>query len=88
VVADLGTSLGALVLVLGFPVVLLVGLWALGRLEAWMLQPEEHAAEIKRLLEREDEADDVEAAVTRLVAGVADPQAERLRQRSMSGSSG
>lgn len=86
--AELGTSLGALALVLGFPGLLLAGLWALGRLEAWMLQPDERAAEIELLLEGEDEAEDVEVAVTRLIAGVADPQAERLRQRSLSGSRG
>lgn len=76
--ADLGTSLGALGLLVGFPLLLLAGLWVLGSLEAWMLRPYERAAEIERLLAQENEADAVEEAVIRVVAEVADDP--RMRQ--------
>lgn len=71
--ADLGTSLGALGLLIGFPLLLLGGIGILGWLEAWMLRPYERAVEIERLLAQEDEADAVEAAVIRVLAEVADP---------------
>lgn len=86
--ADLGTSLGALALIIGFPALLLAGIWVLGMLEAWMLQPDERAAKIKRLLEAENEAEDVEAAVTRLVAEVADSRHPHSRERSLHGGAG
>lgn len=86
--ADLGIGLGALGLLIGFPLLLLGVMWVLGALEAWMLQPDERAAAINRVLEHADEAEEVEHAVTRLVAQVADPAAERSRQRQGSGSSG
>lgn len=76
--ADLGTSLGALGLLVGFPLLLLAGLWVLGSLEAWMLRPYERAVEIERLLAQEGEADALEKAVIRVVAEVADDP--RLRQ--------
>lgn len=81
--SELGTSLWALALIAGFPVLLLVGIWVLGMLEAWMLQPDERAAKIKRLLEAENEAEDVEAAVTRLVAEVADYRQPHDSRRSL-----
>lgn len=86
--ADLGTSLWALSLLVGFPALLLAGLWVLAWLEAWMLQPDERAAKIKRLLEAENEAEDVEAAVTRLVAEVADYRQPRAGRRSLPGRAG
>lgn len=81
--SDLGTSLWALSLIVGFPALLLLGIWVLGLLEAWMLQPDERAAKIKRLLEAEGEAEDVEVAVTRLVAEVADYNQPRAGRRSV-----
>lgn len=86
--SDLGTTLGALALVVGFPVLLLAAIWGLGMLEAWMLQPDERAAKINRLLEAEHEAEDVEVAVTRLVAEVADYRQPRTGRQSVPGSAG
>ncbi|HWB70967.1 MAG TPA: hypothetical protein VG452_02020 [Egibacteraceae bacterium] len=79
---DLGIGLGAVALVVGFPLLLMCLLWLLGRLEAWMLEPDERAAAVTRLLEQVDEAEEVERAVTRLMARVADrPAGERPSQR-------
>lgn len=86
--ADLGIGLGALALLIGFPLLLLGVMWVLGALEAWTLEPDERAAAIERLLEQADEADEVEHAVTKLVAQVADPAAERGRERQTSRNSG
>lgn len=81
-VAELGTGVGALALLVGFPLLLLGAIGVLGWLEAWMLQPYERAVAITELLEGEEEVDEVEAAVVRLTAQVADPAAERARARS------
>jgi hypothetical protein len=62
----------ALVLVPLVPVVLLTMIWVLGRLEAWMLQPDERAARLELLLSELDEPEDVEVAAARLLAEVAD----------------
>jgi Na+-transporting methylmalonyl-CoA/oxaloacetate decarboxylase gamma subunit len=58
-------------LVIGFPVLLLVMIEALGWLEAWMLQPDERAAAVQQLLDQEDEIDRLEHAVAAMLAPVA-----------------
>jgi hypothetical protein len=79
-----GIGLGATLLVVGFPMLLLAGLWLLGRLEAWMLQPDERAETVQRMLEADAEAEEIEAAVTRLMAEVADRPAQRTPSRGAS----
>lgn len=71
--AEASIGLGALALVLGFPLFLLGGLWLLGWLEAWMVQPDERAATVRRLLDEIEEDADLEAAVAALLSEVADP---------------
>lgn len=66
----MGLDVG-LVLVVGFPVLLLIMIGALGWLEAWMLQPDERAAAVQRLLDQEDEVDRLELAVAQMLAPVA-----------------
>lgn len=78
----LGIGLGAVALVVGFPLLLMGLLWLLGRLEEWMLQPQERAAAVTELLERVEEAEEIERAVTRLLAQVTDrPDGDRPGQR-------
>lgn len=69
---QLGISLGAVALIIGFPTVLMGVVWLLGALEAWTLQRDERAAVIQQLLEQADGADEVEEAATELMAQVAD----------------
>lgn len=69
---ELGISLGALALLVGFPLLLLGMIGLLGWLEAWMLQPDERAAAITELLERGYDVGEVEVAVARLLADAAD----------------
>lgn len=86
--ADPGTSLGALGLLVGFPLLLLGGIWVLGWLEDWMLRPYERAVEIERLLAEADETDELERAVIAVVADVADPPPRRVKRRSLQGTAG
>lgn len=79
--AELGTGIGALALLVGFPLLLLGIVGVLGWLEEWMLHPYERGVVIQRLLEDAQGADEVEAAVARLTAQVADPAAQRARRR-------
>jgi len=58
-------------LVIGFPVLLLVLVAGLGWLEAWMVQPDERAAAVQRLLDQEDEVERLEHAVAEMLAPVA-----------------
>ena len=67
---DLGLGLGAMALVIGFPLLLLVLLVFLGRLESWMLLPDERAAQVSALLEQVEEADELEHAVALMMAEV------------------
>ena len=74
---DLGLGFGALALVIGFPLLLLVLLVFLGRLESWMLMPDERAAQISVLLDQVDEADELEQAVALMMADVTPSPEER-----------
>ena len=67
---DVGVGLGAFALVVGFPLTLLVLLLVLGRLESWVLMPDERAERVSRLLDQVDEADELEHAVTLMMADV------------------
>lgn len=69
---EVTVGLGALALLVGFPLLLLGMLALLGALEHWMLEPDERATQVQQLLDERDEADDVEKAVTRLLAQLAD----------------
>lgn len=68
---ELGVGLSAVALVIGFPTLILVVMWALAGLEAWMLQPDERAIEVHRLLAEADHPEEVEEAVAELLADVA-----------------
>lgn len=90
-----GTGMGldvGLALVVGFPVLLLVMVGALGWLEAWMLQPDERAAAVQRLLDQEDEVDRLEFAVAQMLAPLATvpraPTATRTIRRAAAAGSG
>ncbi|CAN5772256.1 hypothetical protein BH24ACT14_BH24ACT14_00350 [soil metagenome] len=78
---EFDVGLGAAALVVGFPLLLLGFIGFMGRLETWMLLPAERAAAVVELLEQVDEADDLERAVTSMMAGVAPAQAVRRRRR-------
>ena len=69
-------------LVLGFPVLLMALLLLLGRLERWMIQPDERAAEVSRLLDQADHAEEVEEAVRRLLADLPGRRARALGTRA------
>lgn len=78
-------------LVVGFPVLLLVLVGALGWLEAWMVQPDERAAALQLLLAQEDEVDRLESAVAEMLAQVApvpnpQPPPPRIRGTAAAGS--
>lgn len=66
------TTLGAAALVAGFPLLLLLLVLLLGRIEDWMLMPDERAAAVSQLLDQVDEAEDLEKAVALMMSEVAD----------------
>lgn len=76
-------------LLLGFPALLLLLVLFLGRLEDWVLNPDERAAAVSQLLEQVDEAEDLEKAVALMMSEVADrspgrrPSAARSRAWSL-----
>ncbi|HEY8338222.1 MAG TPA: hypothetical protein VIK95_00035 [Egibacteraceae bacterium] len=78
---EMGLEAWAYWLVVGFPTLLFVLLLALGRLERWMIRPDERAAEVTRVLEDSDSADDVERAVTRLLDDVPSGRQGAVRGR-------
>lgn len=69
---QLTVGLGALALLLGFPLLLLGMLALLGALEHWMLESHERAARVQALVEDRREVHEVEAAVATLLAQLAD----------------
>jgi uncharacterized membrane protein YhiD involved in acid resistance len=68
-----GSNLGWWVpaLVIAFPLLLLLSLHLLGRLESWMFSPDERAAKVTTLLQEVEAPDQVEAEVARLLSEVA-----------------
>ncbi len=80
---DLGIGLGAVALVVGFPILLLAFIGFLGRMEAWMLLPDERAAAVSRLLEQVDEAEELEKAVTLLMSDLAVGSRSRRRPQTV-----
>jgi hypothetical protein len=75
---ELTMQAGAAALIVGFPVLLFLLMALLGWLEAWMLRPDERAAELHRLLEVHEHAEDIEQAVVKLLAEVADTPRPRV----------
>jgi len=76
---EMGLEAWAYWLVVGFPTLLFVLLLALGRLERWMIRPDERAAEVTRVLEQVDQAEEVERVVTRLLGDVPARPEDALR---------
>lgn len=62
----------AMALVVGFPLLLLLLVLLLGRIEDWVLMPDERAAAVSQLLEQLDEAEELEKAVALMMSEVAD----------------
>ena len=73
---DFSVGLSGFALVAGFPVLLLLFVLFLGRLEAWMLMPDERAMRVTKLLEQVEEAEELERAVALMMADVT-PATER-----------
>jgi hypothetical protein len=70
------------------PLLLLLALHLLARLESWMFSSDERADRVARLLEEMDGPEEIEQEVTRLLAGVADaPAAAAARARTVPGGS-
>lgn len=67
---DLSPS--AVALIVGFPLLLLLLVLFLGRLEDWVLRPDERAEAVTQLLDQVDEAEELEKAVTLMMSEVAD----------------
>ena len=65
-------SPSAATLVVGFPLLLLVLVLFLGRLEDWMLMPDERAAAVTQLMDQVDETEELERAVALMMSEVAD----------------
>lgn len=71
-------TLPAVALIVGFPLLLLLLVLLLGRIESWMLAPDERAAAVSHLLEQLDEAEELEKAVALMMSEVADrPTSQR-----------
>ena len=67
---DLSPSIAAMVV--GFPLLLLLLVLFLGRIEDWMLMPDERAAAVSQLLEQVDKPEELEKAVALMMSEVAD----------------
>lgn len=77
--ANLGWWVPTLTLVV--PPALLVVLALLSRLEAWMIQPDERAAKVARLLEQATAPEELEIEISRLFADVADTRRRKASRR-------
>lgn len=75
----------AFVLVIGFPLSLLLLVMLLGRIEDWMLMPDERAAAVSQLLEQVDEAEELEKAVALMMSEVADRPSARQSSPAVRG---
>ncbi len=58
--------------VVGFPLLLLLLMLALSRIEDWMLMPDERAAAVSQLLDQVDKPEELEKAVALMMSEVAD----------------
>lgn len=81
------TPVAAAALVVGFPLLLLLLVLFLGRVEDWVLMPDERAAAVSELLEQVHEAEELEKAVALMMSEVADrdkarPQSKEVRGRA------
>ena len=70
-------SLPGIALLIGFPALLLLLVLFLGRLEDWVLNPDERAAAVSQLLEQVDETEELEKAVALMMSEVADKPTAR-----------
>ena len=70
-------SATAWMLVVGFPLLLLLLVLFLGRIEDWMLMPDERAAAVTQLLDQVEEAEELEKAVALMMSEVADRPSTR-----------
>lgn len=70
-------NLAVVILVVGFPLLLLLLVLFLGRLEDWTLMPDERAAAVSQLLEQVDETEELEKAVALMMSEVADRAAAK-----------
>jgi hypothetical protein len=70
-------GLGAAALIIGFPLMLLLLVLFLGRLEDWVLMPDERAAAVSQLLEQVEETEELEKAVVLMMSEVADRSTSR-----------
>jgi hypothetical protein len=66
------TNAGIAALIIGFPLLLLLLVILLERIEDWMLMPDERAAAVSQLLDQVDEAEELEKAVALMMSEVAD----------------
>jgi hypothetical protein len=71
-------GLGAVALLVGFPLLLLTAVWGLEALERWMVTPGERAEEVARLLNSED-PETIESAVANLFHAEADRPGRPIR---------
>jgi hypothetical protein len=69
-------------LVVAVPLLLLLALHLLARLESWMFAPDDRADRVARLLDEVETPDEIETEVTRLLAEVADKPAPSPNGRS------
>lgn len=67
---DLNPS--TMAMVAGFPLLLLLLMLVLSRIEDWMLMPDERAAAVSQLLEQVDKPEELEKAVALMMSEVAD----------------
>ncbi len=58
--------------VVGFPLLLLLLILVLSRIEDWMLMPDERAAAVSELLEQVEKPEELEKAVALMMSEVAD----------------
>ena len=74
---DLSPSTAAMVA--GFPLLLLLLVLLLGRIEDWMLMPDERAAAVSQLLEQVERPEELEKAVALMMSEVADRSSVKTR---------
>ncbi len=70
------------VLVVAVPLLLLLALYLLARLESWMFAPDDRADRVTRLLDEVDTPDEVETEVARMLAEVTDKPGAAVNGRA------
>lgn len=82
VIDTVATGMSVLGLLLGFPILILLGIGLLARLEEWMVAPDKRAEAVQHLLEQQ-EAEQLEQSVTQLLSGKADRPDRRAGERKL-----